>query len=473
VKLFAILSCAALACGCGASGGGAPTTGAGGSTGGEVGSGGLGAGGGGAQGGGGAAGTSNGTGGGAGSSSTAGTGGVVGSGGAPAGGAGGGATGGIGGVAGTGPGGSHGMGTGGSGAAGSGSGEVAFGADRVIVTGVRATTSPAATSSINLHNSGPTAVQVNGLAIAGTAQLTLGPSGTAVTATSAPIAGAPLFQIVNPPTLPATVGSGMDLAVTVQLMTAGANLPAAPTNKDLGCTLLTANLTATLSSGSAQATVYGLVLIQANYEATLGQILIALGYKLDVGQAQNNWNPNTSMMAANLPGIETGTDEVAAPHFVKAGTGSVTMTLVARFSPPGVLPYGWYPSTSATTMNTVGTMAMTTDAQTSDKARMIEPPLQAGSATTFDPGSGAFGLWVFSDQKTEKYNEGGNVINGDYDYSQDALNAPANVHRFKSYPLKDASGATVAQKYLVAVEEAGNGDYQDYVFVLSNVSPAP
>ena len=65
--------------------------------------------------------------------------------------------------------------------------------------------------------------------------------------------------------------------------------------------------------------MYGLVLIQANYEATLGQILIALGYKLDVGQAQNNWNPNTSMMAANLPGVEAGTDEVAAPHFVKAG----------------------------------------------------------------------------------------------------------------------------------------------------------
>ena len=236
---------------------------------------------------------------------------------------------------------------------------------------------------------------------------------------------------------------------------------------------MTASLTATASSGSAQVTAYGLVLIQDNYEATLGQILIALGYKLDVGKAQNNWNPNTSAMATDLPGVEAGTDEVAAPHFVKAAAGSVTLTLVARFSPPGVLPFGWYPATSATTLNTVGTMAMTADPQTSDKARMIDPALQAGSATTFDPGSGAFGLWVFSDQKTEKYQEGGNVINGDYDYSQDALNAPANVHRFKSYPLKDANGVSVAHKYLVAIEEAGNGDYQDYVFVLSNVSPAP
>jgi hypothetical protein len=372
-----------------------------------------------------------------------------------------------------GPGGSHGGSTGGSGAAGSGATDVAFASDRVIVTGVRATSTPSATSSISLHNGGATSVVVTGLAIAGTAQLTLGPGGTAVQATSAPITGAPLFQVVNPPTFPATLAPGMDLPVTVQLMTTATNLPAAPANKDSGCTLLTATLTASSSSGTAQAAVYGLVLIQANYEATLGQILIALGYKLDVGQAQDNWNPNTSMMAVNLPGVEAGTDEVAAPHFTKAGTGNVTMTLVARFSPPGVLPYGWYPSTSATTMNTVGTMSMTTDAQTSDKARMIDPPLQAGSATTFDPGSGAFGLWIFSDQKTEKYNEGGNTINGDYDYSQDALNAPGNVHRFKSYPLKDASGAAVAQKYLVAVEEAGNGDYQDYVFVLGNVSPAP
>ena len=89
-------------------------------------------------------------------------------------------------------------------------------------------------------------MEVTGLAIAGTAQLTLGPSGAAVQATSAPIGGAPLFQIVGPPTFPATLGPGMDLPVTVQLMTTGASLPAAPTNKDTGCTLLTANLTATL-----------------------------------------------------------------------------------------------------------------------------------------------------------------------------------------------------------------------------------
>lgn len=464
----------------------------GGSSGGAAG--GLGSGGASSQRGGGSGGNANGTGGSAGSSGTAGTGaggnagssGTTGSGtggsavsgGAGAGGRGGStggvAIGGSGGAAGTGPGGRAGTGAGGSGVAGgTGAGAVVFGADRVVVTGVRATTTPAATSVISLHNGGQTAAQVTGLDISGTAQLTLGPSGAAVTASSAPIGGAALFQIVNPPSLPATLGPGADLALTVQMSTTGANLPAAPSNKDLGVTLLTASLTATLGSGSAHVTVYGFLLIQDNYEATLGQILIALGYKLNVGQAQTNWNPNTSMMAANLPGVEAGTDEVAAPHFIKAGAGSVTMNLVARFSPAGVLPYGWYPATSATTLNTVGTMSMITDAQTSDKARMVFPPLQAGSSTTFDPGSAAFGLWIFSDQKTEKYNEGGNTINGDYDYTQDSLSSPAGAHRIKSYPLKDAGGANIAQQYLIAVEEAGNGDYQDYVFVLGNVNAAP
>jgi hypothetical protein len=300
----------------------------------------------------------------------------------------------------------------------------------------------------------------------------LGPSGMPVQATSAPVAGNSLFNIVAPP-LPATLAAGADLTVTVQLATTGSNLPAPPSDKNLGSTLLGTTLTATTSAGSLSAAVYGLLLIQANYEPTLGQILITLGYKLDVGKAQNNWNPNTSMMALDLPGLESGTDEVPARHFVKAGSGPVTMTVAARFSPVGVLPYGWYPSSGASTMTTVGTMSMTADAQTSDKARMVFPPLQAGSSTTFDPGSASFGLWIYSDQKTEKFNEGGNPANGDYDYTDDALNTPAGVHRVKSYPLKDARGATLPHQYLVAVEEAGNGDYQDYVFVLGNVSTAP
>jgi hypothetical protein len=350
---------------------------------------------------------------------------------------------------------------------------LAFGADRVIVTGVRGIASPAAQSVIVLHNAGQTSARVTGLVLGG--------------------ANASLFTVTTP--VPATIPAASDLQVTVEMTTTGAGLPALPPGPapyDSGSNALTATLTASSDSGSVQASVFGLLLVQdtaaagggpgivAGYEPTLGQILTALGYPINVGQAQNDWNPNTSMLAQNLPGIEANSDEVAAPLFVKAtATGSVTMNVVARFSPVGILPYGWYPSTSSTTRTPVGTMSMVTDPQTSDKARMVYPPLVAGSATAFDPGTSPFGIYVYSDQKKETWNEGGNPVNGDYDFSQDGLNTdnaantPAVVHRIKTYPLKDATGQVVPRSYLVAVEEAANGDYQDYVFVLGNVDVAP
>jgi hypothetical protein len=191
-----------------------------------------------------------------------------------------------------------------------------------------------------------------------------------------------------------------------------------------------------------------------------------------VGKAQNDWNWNGSD-PSTLGGVEAGTDEVAAPHFTKVGSGNVTINLVARFSPKGPLPFGWYSSTTGcpTGCTMVATMSNTADAQTSDKARMVNPPFGTGM-TSFDPGAGPFGLWVYSDQKSQKYDTG-TATNGDYVYSQDMLNSPANVHRVRAYPLKDAAGTAIPNTYLIAIEEAGNGDYQDYVFVLGNVTAAP
>ena len=45
------------------------------------------------------------------------------------------------------------------------------------------------------------------------------------------------------------------------------------------------------------------------------------------------------------------------------------------------------------------------------------------------------------------------------------------AHRVKVWTLRDASGAVRPNEYLVGGEEAANGDYQDYVFVVTNVVP--
>jgi len=123
------------------------------------------------------------------------------------------------------------------------------------------------------------------------------------------------------------------------------------------------------------------------------------------------------------------------------------------------------------------------DWNTSNYSEMILPPLKAGSnGTTFEPGSTPFGIWTFTNQRTTGNPSSAgvpapNVANGDYNYSEDSLNiigtsAPP-IHRLRVYPLKDRAGVLVPNSYLLGWEEASNGDYQDFVFVLKNAKPAP
>lgn len=343
---------------------------------------------------------------------------------------------------------------------------------RQVITGVRGVSTAAATLGIDYLNGAGAPASITGVAFGAVEQVSTTFTPSTQDAHSTPLTpSAPLFQVAGPKTFPASVAAGGTFSVDAQLMPASAGLPAAPA-QDSGATVLSAMLTVDTAAGPVQTPVYALVLTQALWEPTLGEILFTLGYKLNVGKAQNNSNPNRGGTPQQLPGVEAGTDEIAAPLFVKAGTGSVTLVPVARFSPMGPLPFGWYPSGAPTTRNVVGTMAQATDPQTSNKARMVQPPLAAGSNTTFDPGTQTFGIWVYTDEASQKYDTG-TVAYGDYDYTQDALNSPANAHRFKVYPLKDSAGAAVADSFVLACEEAANGDYQDYVFVLRNAKVAP
>jgi hypothetical protein len=312
---------------------------------------------------------------------------------------------------------------------------------RFAISGVRGLANPAATQTLQLRNAGTTPVQLT--------QLTLG--GTNRT----------IFTITSPAQFPATIMPGGTLPVTLRMDTAFSQ-PAAPANKDMGVTFLTATLTAALSTGALEIQVYGLVAAAANYEATFGQILTALGYMMNVGKPQNNWNWNNGNPVTSLGGVEAGTDEVAAQLFVKAGTGDVSLVPVARFSPEGAEQFGWYKPGMSAMRTTVGMMATAMSAQISNGARTIYPPLSGG--TTFDPGTTPFGIWASTTP--------GDAMHGTMNFSQDSLNMPANLHRVKAFTLKDANGP-VPNSYMLGFEEAGNGDYQDYVFILSNVKPSP
>ncbi len=171
-------------------------------------------------------------------------------------------------------------------------------------------------------------------------------------------------------------------------------------------------------------------------EPHLKIVLDALGYDIDVG--------GNALLSTTTPLVGS---EVAAPLFKAAGAGMVEIVPVARYSPEEPIPYGYYTTEEVV----VGTIA-------NDQFQALNPTTDAGSKLSFAPPAGNFG--IFTTSKTHKT------------YTEDSKNAANAVkHAVRTYPLKDRAGAAVANAYLVCFEEAANGDYQDYVFTLSNVAP--
>ena len=181
---------------------------------------------------------------------------------------------------------------------------------------------------------------------------------------------------------------------------------------------------------------------EGGQEPPLQAIVNTLGIGIDVG-----WATLSSKMNATPVG-----EEVIAPLFEAAGPGNVTMTPVARYSPAEELPYGWYTNTGdAITLNEVGVLATGLG-----EAQTLFPGRRSGS-TGFDPGSAFFGIYVTS------------KAFGRNNYTEDELNN--GLHRVRTYPVKDRQGNVVPNSYLINFEDASNGDYQDYCYVISNVRP--
>ncbi len=265
------------------------------------------------------------------------------------------------------------------------------------------------------------------------------------------------------------------------------------------------------------------------YEPTLGQIIATLGYQVDVGEDLKTFlNANQSTpFAFALPsaGGFVPSDEVVIRDFVQADpTKPAVLLAVARFAPKLDFPFGFFPSDAVSVdagqpsalaplevpdgatfppgIQYVATMSSVNhaDPYTSDHSEMVLPPIYGNADGTFSLDGGPFGIWCFGAQRSDSTigwdgSVSPNVPNGDYDYSHDELNIVTSVanpalppdlvdagvnfglstpvHRYRFWPLKDRAGNLVPNSYLAAIEEATNCDYQDMIFTLSNVMPAP
>lgn len=214
----------------------------------------------------------------------------------------------------------------------------------------------------------------------------------------------------------------------------------------------TAQLEIVTTSGNASVDLYGVAnsAYGGSGEPPLADVVSTLGYGFDVGWTQLTNNASSPATAPVAVG-----DEVLEPLFQKAGSGNVTMLPVARYSPSEELPYGFYVPDGSSTPPTTQVGALQTGTA---EAQQLFPPIVSGG-TTFDPGSDGFGIYVFSNSF------------GRTNYTEDSLNTGGVAHRARVYPMADRAGNPIANSYLVAFEDASNGDYQDYVFVLTNVEP--
>jgi hypothetical protein len=180
---------------------------------------------------------------------------------------------------------------------------------------------------------------------------------------------------------------------------------------------------------------------QGSLEPPLQHVVDTLGYRVDVGGDELKLGTTPQAIG----------DEVLVPLFERAAPGPVSLTVVARYGPEERFPYGFFSLDGAAAVRReVGRIA-------AEHAQQLLPPLGSGR-TTFDPGDEPFGV----------YGQAG----GETQYSLDALNQGSVAHAMRVYPLRDRAGNPVPNSFLIGLEEAHNGDYQDVVFVLHNVRPA-
>ncbi len=177
-------------------------------------------------------------------------------------------------------------------------------------------------------------------------------------------------------------------------------------------------------------------------EPALQNVVNALGIGIDVG-----WLSLTNGTSAELQG-----DEVDVSLWVKASDAPINVTPVGRYSPAEELPYGWYSAGDASATNQIAVLS-----GEGSQAQSLFPEIASGD-TFFDPLGAVFGFYVES-----------NTF-GRFSYTEDALNTGV-PHATRVYPMKERDGTPIENSYLITFEDASNGDYQDYMFIIDNVIP--
>jgi hypothetical protein len=157
----------------------------------------------------------------------------------------------------------------------------------------------------------------------------------------------------------------------------------------------------------------------------------------------------------------TPNDEVPMMMMQEATPGPVTVQPIAVFSNAATpaLGFGYYTYTSSGAITSQDEFTVPSpDVQT------INPHLDGNSS--FDPGSSIFGLYT-------RWPAYANRLVYTEDFRNTWQTNAKLRHNVRFYPMKNTDGSLVPNTYVMAVEEALNHDFQDGVFIVSNITPAP
>lgn len=200
--------------------------------------------------------------------------------------------------------------------------------------------------------------------------------------------------------------------------------------------------------GSVELRGLGTKGLEGKNEPPLSMVLEVLGFSTDVG-----WKALANHTKPTLQG-----EEIKQTLFRKVDDGKVEMIPLARYSPAFELPFGYYiPNDSLPELKEVGILEAS---KLYPEHQTLYPSLKSGNMA-FEPGTDAFGFYTISPSHVA--------------YSEDVFNKklhPKNAaHACRVYPLKRLNGELLVNQYIVCFEEAFNGDYQDYVFLVKNIAP--
>ncbi len=303
-----------------------------------------------------------------------------------------------------------------------------------------------------VQNSSASQIETETITNTGDAPLTLGIGSTTLgNDPSWPTADSARFKLINGASVPPTLAPGASFGVQLQYSATAVTTDSAylhiasddPLNPEL----------------QVQLRGIGTKGIGGSNQPSLATILQAYNIPTLVGDGPNDANALNDNVYPYPP--DASSQEVVLQRLVKAGSGPVTIDVLASFTASGTHPYtlGTYAPGNSSALN-----ELFTTPSSESQSVYIQPQ----GATTFDPGSSTFGFYFVSNVQ----------VTGRVGYSEDALNTwdSTTGRHFRFFPMETPGGAVVPNTFIMTSTEwnAPVGyDFTNIVAIVHNVKAAP